>query len=568
MKPGSRILLRGVTRNGRRLTIGSALICLHQLCETAVPVFIGVGIDRAVAPGDAGALAWWVAALAALFTALTTAYRFGARQLMRAIADEAYLLRDELAAKILHPRGIRTELRTGELLTVSSSDADNVSYLLDYVPRIAGALTATVASAVVLLLIDVPLGLAVLVGTPLVLIALQIAAPRITRRVTEQQELAGSATSLATDLVSGVRPMRGIGAEEAATARYRGVSQASLRAALRAARTQGGYLAASTTAGALLACGVAILAGWFALTGRISVGQLITVIGIAQFLMEPAGLLAVVPGWIAEARASADRVGIVLDADAVLPANAARVGPGPVDLALVGVRYGPLSAVDLSARPGEFVGVVAHRAADGEALVRLLSGRVGPGEYDGEVLLGGRPLGTLDTGHARGCVVVEHHHSDLFTGTLGANIGANIGTAAGPADPVAAALAAAAADQVVADHPEGLEQMITERGANLSGGQRQRVALARALLARAPVLVLHDPTTAVDAVTEHAIAQGIRALRHGGEPRFTTIVVTSSPALLAATDRVVVLDGGAVVAEGVHRELGALDENYRAAVLR
>jgi len=82
--------------------------------------------------------------------------------------------------------------------------------------------------------------------------------------------------------------------------------------------------------------------------------------------------------------------------------------------------------------------------------------------------------------------------------------------------------------------------------------------------------VLHDPTTAVDSVTEHAIANGIRALRHppGDGPPYTTVVVTSSPAMLAVTDRVVVLDGGRVVAEGTHRELVAADADYRRAVLR
>jgi putative ABC transport system ATP-binding protein len=82
------------------------------------------------------------------------------------------------------------------------------------------------------------------------------------------------------------------------------------------------------------------------------------------------------------------------------------------------------------------------------------------------------------------------------------------------------------------------------------------------------VLVLHDPTTAVDAVTEHAIAQGIRTLRHGPEAGFATVVITSSPALLAATDRVVVLGDGVVTVEGAHETLGASDETYRQVVLR
>ncbi|MGW2117321.1 ABC transporter ATP-binding protein, partial [Streptomyces zhihengii] len=93
--------------------------------------------------------------------------------------------------------------------------------------------------------------------------------------------------------------------------------------------------------------------------------------------------------------------------------------------------------------------------------------------------------------------------------------------------------------------------------------QRQRVALARALAADPPVLVLHDPTTAVDAVTEARIASRLRELRRGR----TTLLVTTSPALLAVTDRVVVLDGGTVTAEGGHRDLVAADAGYRAAVL-
>ncbi|MEU8146998.1 ABC transporter ATP-binding protein [Nonomuraea sp. NPDC048901] len=602
-----------MTRNRRRLGLGTALISLHQVCESLVPIFIGVIVDRAIGPGDGGALVLWVAALAVLFVVLTTVYRFGARQLMLAIAVEAHTLRVEVAEKIMHPRGIRTDRRAGDLLTVSTTDTDNTSYLLDYVPRVAGAVTATVVSAVALLVIDWRLGLAVLVGTPVVLLALQAGTPLITKRVTEQQERAAEATSLATDLVSGLRPLRGLGAEAAAAQRYREVSGRSLRAVVRAARTQGVYVAASTTCGALLACGIAILAGWFALTGRISAGELITVIGLAQFLMEPIGLLAIVPSWVAEARASAERVAVILNAAPLVPDgtepldNGASVdgalgngaltegalsdgepGDGAPGLEVRALRYGTLDGVDLLVRPGEFVGVAAHRSADGEALVKVLSGRVAPDEYDGRVLVGGRELARIRLAHARRTMLVEPHQTDLFTGTIRDNltVGALAAGSAGPAL-LAEVLAASAAEQVLSAHPDGLEHLVTERGASLSGGQRQRVALARALLARPPILVLHDPTTAVDAVTEHAIAQGVRALRHAQDPGqapeqgvqapwhprgeagpFTTVVVTSSPAMLAATDRVVVIDGGRVVAEGSHAELAATDSDYNRAVLR
>ncbi|MEU0560841.1 ABC transporter ATP-binding protein [Dactylosporangium sp. NPDC006015] len=565
---GSRILRRSLTRNRARLTAGTGLISLHQLAEATVPVLIGVGIDRAVAPGDGTALLLWVAALAALFVGLHLCYRFGARQLMLAIANEAYLLRGELAARIVHPRRLRTDLRAGELLTVSSTDADNVSYLLDYVPRIAGAITATAVSAAVLLAVDWRLGLVVLVGTPVVLVGMQFAGPLITRRVTEQQELAGKATALATDLVSGVRPLRGLGAERAAARRYRDVSQASLRAALRAAGTQSRYLAFSTAGSALLACGVAVLAGWFALDGRISVGEFIMVIGLAQFLLEPIGLLAIVPSWVAEARASADRCALVLGADLLLPAGAEQKTVAEPHLVLAAVRHGTLEGLDLTVRPGEFVGVVTPRSADGEALVRLLAGGVPPDEFEGSVTLGGVALHDLEPAGARALMLVEPHHTDLFTGTVAANVAlledGGAADQAGDQAALAAALEASAAAEVVDGHPDGMQRHVAERGATLSGGQRQRLALARALLARPPILVLHDPTTAVDTVTEHSIARSVRALRQGS----TTVVITSSPAMLAVTDRVVVVDDGRVSVEGGHAELGATHDDYRKVVLR
>ncbi|EXG81660.1 ABC transporter ATP-binding protein [Cryptosporangium arvum] len=557
-EPGNRVLARAVSRNRRRLAIGTLLVSAHQICETAVPILIGVIVDTAVATGDRGNLAGWIGALAGLFLALTLAYRFGARQLVRSIAEEAHRLRMEVSAKILDPRGITTDLPAGELLTVSTSDADNTAELLDYLPRIAGAVVATVVSAAALLVVSVPLGLLVLVCTPIVLGVLQLVSPRITERVASQQELAGRATSLATDLVSGVRPLRGIGAERAASARYSEVSRRSLAATLRAARTQGAYLAASTTLSTVQACGVAILAGWFALTGRITVGELITVIGLAQFLIEPFGLLALIPSWVASARASAGRVAAVVDAPPLLPAASAPLPAGPCAVELAGLRYGPLE-LDLLVEPGEVLGVVATQPAEGEALVRLLSGRVAPGEYAGRALLAGHPLHELDSAAARGALLVQPHKSDLFGGTIEANIAA--GTT--DRDHWDAVLRSSAADEVIGAHPDGLGHVVVERGANLSGGQRQRVALARALLVRSQVLVLHDPTTAMDSVTEHVIAQGIRAQRAG----LTTVLVASSPALMAITDRVVMLDGGRIVATGTHTSLGSHDA-YRKAVLR
>jgi putative ABC transport system ATP-binding protein len=562
---GSRVLIDGIVRNRRWLTVGSAMYGGHQICEALVPVVIGVIIDRAVATGDIGALVLWVAVLAVLFVVLSLMWRFGARLLTYAEAGEGCTLRVEVAGKILQSRGIRTDLRSGELLTISSSDADNASYLLDYIPRIVASLTATTVCAVTLLMINVPIGLAVVLGTPLVLVILHRGAPLITRRIQHQQETAGQAASVATDLVSGLRPLRGIGAQNAATQRYRDVSRRSLQATLRAARTQRGFEGISATISNLLAAGIAIVAGYLALGGALSIGQFVTVIGLAQFLVEPLVQLTVVPSWVAEARASANRVALVLSASTLVPEGQHTLDAPPHGLDIVDLHYGSIDGLDLSVSPGELVGVVAPQASDAEALVTVLSGQVAPEDYRGTIEIGGTDLASVEHREARAALLVEPHNTDIFTGTVGSNIVVDA-----PVDDqfLDRVLRASAADDVVNAHAGGLHTEVSERGASLSGGQRQRVALARALFTRPPVLVLHDPTTAVDSVTEHAVARGLSALRHGPGHTFTTVLVTCSPVLLATVDRVAVIDGGRVRVTGTHDELVDRDGEYRRAVLR
>ena len=201
-------------------------------------------------------------------------------------------------------------------------------------------------------------------------------------------------------------------------------------------------------------------------------------------------------------------------------------------------------------------------ARDAGAFIDLLSGYVRSADA-GTVRVGGRRIGEIPQGQRRTCLLVEHHNGDLFSGTLESNLAVSGTSDLGA---IQAALEASCATDVVELHPDGLEHPVVERGASLSGGQRQRWTLARALAADPDVLVLHDPTTSVDAVTEQAIADGIRLLRGGG--RRTTIMLTSSPALLAAADRVVLVNSGRIEAQGSHSELADGHSGYRSAVSR
>ncbi|ONI75159.1 ABC transporter [Actinosynnema sp. ALI-1.44] len=553
------LLAGAVRRHWGRLLVGVLLLATHQAAEAAVPVAIGLVIDRAVATGDWGALAWSVAGLAVLFTVLAFAYRLGSRQAVLAFEREMHHLRVQVAKRVLDPRGERTGMRSGELLSIASSDAERAALVIRGVAMGIAALTALAVSSVALLTIDVPLGLGVLVGVPLLVLVTTRVAPLLTRHSAAQQEAAARTTALATDLVSGLRTLRGIGAQHTAASRYRASSEGALRASLRAATTTGLYQGVTAAASGLFLAAVAGFAGWFALSGRLTVGELVTVMGLAQFIAEPLRTLGFCGQLLATSRASAARLTTVLDAEPLVEHGTRSVDSAEVSLTLQGVSYRTLRSVDMAVAPHEMVGLVAYDQRDADALLAVLAGQVP--EHEGAVLVNGIPSADLDIDERRRVVLVEQHDIALFEGSLRENISGGARTSD---DEVSAAVAAAAAEDVVDVHPAGLDHTVTDRGSSLSGGQRQRIGLARALLAAPPVLVLHDPTTAVDAVTEELIAERLTAKRTGQ----STLVVTSSPALLGKADRVIVLDAGQVSSVGTHAELVDTDETYRKAVLR
>ncbi|MGC4789582.1 ABC transporter transmembrane domain-containing protein [Micromonospora sp. DT178] len=569
---GQAVLRRALRRQRGRVVAGIVLLCTHQAAEALVPVAIGLIIDRAVATGDVRALLLSLVGLAALFTVLAFAYRAGARQAYAAVEQEAHLVRVEIARSALDPRGNRSGMRDGELLSVTASDAELSALVVRVAGLCAAAVTAIVVAAVALLVVDVPLGLGVLLGVPLVVVALQRMAPLLSRRSASQQEALAATTALAVDLVTGLRVLRGIGAQDHAARRYAVASRHALDVTLRAATTKGLHLGLTTTVNGLFLAAVAGVAGWLALQGRLTVGELVAVVGLAQFIAEPVQTLGYCVQLFAMARASAGRVARVLGAEPLTrPGTAGPPAPGPARLTLDTIGYAGLDGLCLRVGAGEVLGVLAYDPGEAEALVRLLSGRVPREDYRGTLCVDGVPAEDLHIDAMRGVLLVEQHDVALFEGTLRANLAAAAGAGAGADVDVdeavlRAAVRAAAAEDVLAAHPHGIDRLLTERGANLSGGQRQRIGLARALVADPPVLVLHNPTTAVDAVTEALLAEGLTAARAAAARG--TVLITNSPVLLRATHRVAVIDRGRVVAEGPHEHLLAGDARYREEVLR
>ncbi|MGH4012757.1 MAG: ABC transporter ATP-binding protein [Pseudonocardiaceae bacterium] len=557
-----RLVLKKAVVSQWRAAAGSSLFgASHQAGEAMVPVLIGVIIDRAVATGDTNALMSWILVLAAVFIVLSFSFRLAARTAERASEQAAHQIRIQLTERVLDPRGgAETGRLSGALVNIATEDAKRVGAVNMALPMGIAALTALLVSAVALLNVSVPLGLLVLLGTPPLLWLAHLLGKPLERRTEVEQERAGHASGTAADLVRGLRVLKGIGAEAAAVSRYRRTSQDSLVATLRAARAQAWHDGTIFALTGIFIAVVALVGGRLAAQGDISIGGLVAAVGLAQFLLTPLTIFAWVNSEFAQARASAGRVALVLAAPpAVVSGNGRLPDTVAGRIRLRGVSHGALDELDLDIAAGEMVGVVAPVAA-ATALLECLGRDVDP--LAGSVELDGVALSEVHPGHVRAAILVAAHEADLFEGTLIDNVTAAI-TGGAEHTGVQRVLSATAVDEVAQSLPQGIDTVIAERGGSLSGGQRQRVALARALATNPPVLLVHDPTTAVDAVTEARIAAGIRAVRRGR----TTIMVTTSPALLAVTDRVVVLDSGVVTVEGAHADLVGAHESYRAAVL-
>ncbi|HEY5051426.1 MAG TPA: ATP-binding cassette domain-containing protein, partial [Acidothermaceae bacterium] len=177
------------------------------------------------------------------------------------------------------------------------------------------------------------------------------------------------------------------------------------------------------------------------------------------------------------------------------------------------------------------------------------------------VLFGNVPLTAMALDDVRATILISDKDPRLFAGSLRDQLDPHRRASAAEVDDV---IDAAVAHDAVESVPGGLDGVLDERALGLSGGQRQRIALARALLVDAPVLVLDEPTSAVDAYTEARIADTLHAHRAGK----TTIVMSTSPLMLDRADRAVLLEGNRVVADGRHRELVSHDARYRSVVTR
>ncbi|USQ81901.1 ABC transporter ATP-binding protein/permease [Ornithinimicrobium faecis] len=538
------LTIRTILASPRHVVPASILTSLHQAGEALVPFIVGRAVDEAVAAADGPALLRWILLLGLTFLGLSMSFRFGSRIGWLGMHSVQHDLRMMVTDRLISPHGTSGRRRSvGADLSVSTADTTILSRSIGLGVYGPSRITAITVCAVILLTVSWPLGVGVLVGSLVVLLLGDLLGGVLRSRVAAQQAAVADAAGSAADLMQGLRIIKGLGAQTVTSGRYRLLSQQSRERAVLTAGAQQRSMAGLSVLGGLFVVGVGGAAGWMALDDQISVGQLITVVMISQFVMEPIAALAqMISFYWNPGVAAAGRVLDVLRTEhAVRDTPAA--GPVPDGGAPWGLRLTApwLPGGVLRVEPGESV-VITPDPTVATGLVPLLERTREPGPDEIVELLDGRGSPVLVTDLTvdalRETVLVAPHEPHLFAGSLLGNV---LLQEVGEADLEAAvtqtrpALTAASCDDVVATLPDGLASPVGEAGSRLSGGQRQRVGLARVLHAAPQVLVLLDPTTGVDSVTEQRVAAAVTQLRRGR----TTVVVTASPAWISHADRVV-----------------------------
>jgi ABC-type multidrug transport system fused ATPase/permease subunit len=553
-RPDTRSTMRFMLWVGRQQwrtqVLGMLAGMAWMLAIALVPAAVGKGVDDGIVPGDLGGLVRWSLVLIGLgaVCAVTAAIRhyFAVYNWLFASYRGAQLTAQ--GAERAGPALTRT-MPSGEVVAVFANDVMRLGGLYDVMGRFSGAVVSYAVVGAILLAASPALGWLVLLGGPVMLASLSLIVRPLQRRQARQREEAGKLTTLGADTVAGLRVLRGIGGEQTFLRRY---EQQSARVRERGFQVAG-IQAALDSAEVLIPGIFVVLVTWLgareAVTGDITAGQLVAFYGYTAFLTMPLQTAIEVVDRGIRAQIAAGKMLRVMavqpDHDASRPGSAA-VPADDADL------VDPLSGTVV--RGGLLTAIVSARPEESAAVADRL-GRHGPGPH--QTTWGGTRLDDLSIADVRRHIVVSEPDPRLFTGVLREQLG-------GDSDrEVVAALTTASALDVLDAVPDGLDGTVEERGRSYSGGQRQRLALSRALLTEAPVLVLVEPTSAVDTHTEARIAVRLAAHRRGR----TTVVTTVSPLLLGQADDVVLLEDGLVAATGTHRELLA-HPAYRHIVIR
>ncbi|MGX9886521.1 ABC transporter ATP-binding protein [Streptomyces sp. NPDC002276] len=546
---GWRFLWWLVMRQRWRAVAGALLSSVWMVLLAAAPYLMARAVDDGLVPGHLGTLAWWSGALFAVGAVNSWLSIMRHRTMTRVRMDANFRTVKLIVGQAVRLGAVLSRrARAGEVITIGVGDVWTIAQSLTVVGPGFGALVVYGVVAGVLLSISAPLAAVVLLGVPV----LALLAGPLTRRLqsveTEYRERQSVLTARIADLSGGLRVLNGLGGKGLFADAFRRDSQRLRAQGYRVGAVASWVQAIGVGLPTLFLAVVTWLAARLAAQGQLSVGELVAVYGYVAVLVGPVAFFVQMVYELSRGVVAARRVVRLL---ALEPETDTGTSAAPAEPAAL---YDPDSGVRVA--PGRLTALVGARPGETLAVVDRL-GRYAPSR----VTWGGVALDAVPLDQVRSRILVADNEADLFAGPLREVVS---GRRERSAEAVAEAVFAGAADDIVQGLPEGLDSLVAAQGRSLSGGQRQRVRLVRALLAEPEVLLAVEPTSALDAHTEAAVARRLREARSGR----TTVVTTTSPLVLDQADTVLYLVDGKVAADGDHRRLLAQEPGYRALVAR
>ncbi len=567
-------LLRSSLRSRRGTVSLIAVLQIAQaLAALLLPTFNATLIDDGVLRGDTGLILRLGGVMVAGTLAQVLCSAVVGALAARTAAAVGHELRAAVYAKV-QSFSSREVGRFGvpSLITRTVGDVQQVQTLVFMgLTGLAATPMIFLGGVVMALRQDLRLSTLLLVALPALSAVLWVILHRLTPLSQATQRGVDQVNRLVREQIAGVRVVRAFAAEDRERARFGEANGALMGFAVRAARLTTVMYPAGMLIGNL--CGVAVVwyGGHLVDDGVTQVGSLVAFLNYLAVILGSALLATFTVLAAPRARVSALRVREVLETGTEPDASPTgtdrtwrgRIWKGEVEVHDAHLRYPGaeepvLRGVNLLVRPGETVAVVGSTGSGKTTLLTLVARLLDP--TGGRVLLDGTDVASLPPEETAGVVGLVPQRPYLFSGTIAGNL--RYGRPEATDAELWHALEVAQARDFVEALPEGLDTPLGQGGASLSGGQRQRLTVARALVARPRVLLLDDPFSALDPVTERALADALAR-----ETRDVAVVMVAQR--ISSTrhaDRLVVLDEGRVAGSGTHEELMGSCPAYREIV--